>query len=41
MAHEQIFDLLRVDVDAARDDHEGLAILQIQVASIIQIAHIA
>ena len=41
MTYEQIFDFLWVDVDAARDHHEGLAIFQIQVTLIVEVAHIA
>ena len=41
MAGEHPFDLGRVDVHAARDDHVDLAIRQIQVAVVVEVADVA
>ena len=41
MADEDVFDLARVDVDAAGDDHVGDAIGDVEVALLIDIADVA
>jgi hypothetical protein len=40
MQHEDVLDLLGVDVDAARDDHEELAVGQVQVAVLVEVADV-
>src|SRR3546814_10283841 len=41
MGDEQIFDLLRIDIHAARDNHEALSIGQIQIAVGVDMPDIA
>ena len=41
MCDEHVFDLLRVDVHAAADDHVSLAVGQVQVAVLVEVADIA
>ena len=41
MGDQQILGLLRIDVHATRDDHEGRAVSQVEIAVGIDIAHVA
>ena len=38
---QHVLGLLRVDVDAARDDHVGLAVGQVEVAVLVEVADVA
>src|SRR6202021_1640095 len=38
--HQDVLDLLRVDVDPPRDDHEQLAVGQVQVTVVVDMPHV-